>query len=238
MAENRSVFHFKEFQLAHGNPGLKISTEACLFGAVASDFAFGKIIDIGTGSGLLACMIAQKCPTSKIIGLEIDKEVSNLAHENFINNPYSKNLSIINSDIKDYHPEELFDFIVCNPPFFSNHLANQNKSKHIAIHDDLLTPEKLAASIHDLLNKDGKAMVLYPPLSMIKFEQSLNEFKLYVNQIIEIYPTPIHSVLRQIAIISKIKSEKIRSKITIKTSSNVYSEEFKNLLQSYYLIFP
>jgi len=238
MAENRSVFTFKLFQLAHGNPGLKISTEACLFGAIASDFAFGKILDIGTGSGLIACMIAQKCPTSKIIGLEIDKEVADLAQKNFTGHPLSKILTIVQGDVKDFQSEELFDFIVCNPPFYSNHLANHNKSKHIAIHNDLLKPEDLAASIHQLLNVNGQAMVLYPPLSMHKFEKSLFEKELYINRLIEIRPNPTQAVLRQIAIISPIKSDKTISTIPIKNTSNEYSDEFKNLLQDYYLIFP
>lgn len=237
MAENRSIFSFKKFQLAHGDPGLKISTEACLLGAIASNFAKGEILDIGTGSGLLSCMIAQKCPDSNITAIEINTEVAQLAKENFNNFPLSKKLCVVTIDIKDFQPKALFDFIVCNPPFFSNHLANQNKSKHIAIHSDLLAPNDLAHSIQQLLHINGQAMVLYPELNMQIFEKSLNEKQLYINQIIEIQPRPNLPVLRQIALISRAKTDKMITKMMIKNSSNEYSDEFKNLLQPYYLIF-
>jgi tRNA1Val (adenine37-N6)-methyltransferase len=89
MAESRSIFQFKQFQLAHGSPGLKITTEACLFGAWAQQFASRKVLDIGTGCGLLASMIAQENPSCTITGLEIQADVGVLARENVLNLPYS-----------------------------------------------------------------------------------------------------------------------------------------------------
>lgn len=238
MAENRSIFTFKKFQLAHGDPGLKISTEACLLGAIASNFAKGNILDIGTGSGLLACMMAQKHPESNITGIEINTEVAQLAQENFNKFSLSNKLTVINIDLNDFQSKELFDFIVCNPPFFSNHLANQNQSKHIAIHSDSLDPNDLSNAISQLLNTHGQALVLYPALNMQIFEKSLFHKNLYINQLIEIYPNPSLPLLRQIALISHSKTDKKTSKLTIKNASNDYSDEFKNLLQPYYLIFP
>ena len=76
MGGSRSVFTFKQFSLAHGNPGLKISTEACILGAWAHSFAHGKILDIGTGCGLLACMLAQSNPNANIDAIEIHQEDS------------------------------------------------------------------------------------------------------------------------------------------------------------------
>jgi tRNA1Val (adenine37-N6)-methyltransferase len=238
MAENRSVFAFKEFQLAHGNPGLKISTEACLFGAIASNYASGHVLDIGTGCGLLACMIAQKTPESSIKAIEIHKQVAELAKKNVLNSPYSDQIEIISCDLKVYNPQQTFDFIVCNPPFFSKHLASQNESKQIAIHDDLLSPEQLVKSIKCLLHPAGKAMVLYPTLNMNLLEEYLFKNQLYINYLFHIYSKPNTTILREIAIISPIKMTKEIEEIEVKNEENEYSEKFKKLLQPYYLIFP
>lgn len=238
MAENRSIFQFKKFQLSHGNPGLKISTEACLFGAIASDYANGTILDIGTGCGLLACMLAQKAEHSKIKAIEIHPDVAILAKENIQNSPFSNQINVINIDLKELQHNTLFDFIICNPPFFSNHLASQNESKQIAIHDDLLSTEQLADAIKNHLKETGKAMVLYPPLIMHHFDFCLKNKNLYINHIINIHPKLNSPILRQIALISSSQTEKTMEKWEIKNEQNEYSEKFKTVLQPYYLIFP
>jgi tRNA1Val (adenine37-N6)-methyltransferase len=166
MAESRSIFQFKNFQLAHGNPGLKITTEACLFGAWAQQFASGKVLDIGTGCGLLACMIAQENPNYTLTGLEIQADLAVLARENVVNLPYS--IEIITESIQRF--ADHFDFIISNPPFFIYHLANPNASKQIAMHTDHLSPAELAEGISKNLNPDGQFAVLYPPFGMKQFE--------------------------------------------------------------------
>jgi tRNA1Val (adenine37-N6)-methyltransferase len=148
MAASRSIFRFKQFQLAHGNPGLKISTEACLFGAWAGHWAKGRILDIGTGSGLLACMLAQKHPQFRIDAIEILQEVAALATENVQASPYQNQISVYTHSLQTYLPTEKYDFIVCNPPFFHQHLAAEKQDLQAAIHDDLLIPQDLAAGIH------------------------------------------------------------------------------------------
>jgi tRNA1Val (adenine37-N6)-methyltransferase len=238
MAENRSIFTFKQFQIAHGDPGLKVNTESCLLGAIAGDYAQGKILDIGTGSGVLACMIAQKAKKSKIVAIEIHPEVAQLAKENFKQSRFSDQIELISIDLHEYNEQTDFDFIVCNPPFFSNHLPNSNISKQIAIHDEHLSPEALAKSLKNLLNKNGKAMVLYPPLNMQIFEQFLNQNKLFIQHEINVYSKPQTPILRKIAVISHKLVEKSLEEIAIKNENNAYSDSFKKLLQPYYLIFP
>ena len=238
MAENRSLFEFKQFSLQHGNPGLKISTEACLFGAWASLKARGNCLDIGTGSGLIASMLAQANPFCTVKALEIHPGVANVASVNFKNSPFQNRLFAIETNVLTFKPEEKFDFICSNPPFFSNHLAASDEAKHMAIHADHLSPTELAASIDRLLTKEGEFAVLYPAEVLALFEQSLQDKGLYINEWIYIHSTPNSPVLRVMASGSRGEITPLKSHIYIKNDQGQYSQEFTELLRPYYIIFP
>jgi tRNA1Val (adenine37-N6)-methyltransferase len=233
MAESRSVFQFKQFQLAHGNPGLKITTEACLFGAWAQQFASGKVLDIGTGCGLLACMIAQENPTCSITGLEIQSEVGVLARENVLKLPYS--IEIITDSIQGFVGQ--FDFIISNPPFFIDHLANPDASKQIAMHSESLSPAELAKGISTNLNLNGQFAVLYPPFGMKQFESEANKLGLYLNQFVEVKHQIDRETLRVMALGSRKTGDIKTETLGIKNPDQSYTQEFTNLLKPYYLIF-
>ncbi|MFM6913908.1 MAG: tRNA1(Val) (adenine(37)-N6)-methyltransferase [Aquirufa sp.] len=238
MAENRSIFEFKQFSLSHGNPGLKISTEACLFGAWASLKAHGNCLDIGTGCGLLASMLAQANPSCNVKALEIHPGVANVAAKNFNNSPFKERLQEILADVSDYNPDVKFDFICSNPPFFTNHLAASDEAKHMAIHADHLSPAELAASIDRLLTKDGEWAVLYPADVLVLFEQFLQEKGLYINEWQHIHSHPNSPVLRVMASGSRVSNTLKKGHICIKTAEGEYSPAFIELLRPYYIIFP
>ena len=238
MAASRSIFRFKQFQLAHGNPGLKISTEACLFGAWASHWAHGRMLDIGTGSGLLACMLAQKHPESHIDALEILPEVAKLATDNVLTSPFKKQISVQIGDLLHYSSDHLYDFIACNPPFFHQHLAADKKDLQAAIHDDLLTVQDLAAGIHRLLGTQGLFAVIYPPFAMEKFIIACRELGLHVNHKAYVFPRETSAVLRVMAIGSRVNSTKSQENLVIKQADESYTKAFEKLLSDYYLQFP
>ncbi len=233
MAESRSIFKFKQFQLAHGSPGLKITTEACLFGAWAQQFASGKVLDIGTGCGLLASMIAQENPSCTITGLEIQADVGVLARENVLNLPYS--IEIISESIQRF--ADNFDFIISNPPFFMDHQANPNASKQIAMHTDHLSPAELAEGISKNLNLDGQFAILYPPFGMKQFENEAKKLWLYINHLVEVKHQKDRETLRVMALGSRHIGVQKREMICIKNPDQSYTAEFIHLLKPYYLIF-
>jgi tRNA1Val (adenine37-N6)-methyltransferase len=238
MAESRSLFEFKQFSLYHGNPGLKISTEACLFGAWASLKARGHCLDIGTGCGLLASMLAQANPTCSVNALEIHPEVAKVASGNFQNGPFKGRLQAIEANILTFNTVEKFDFFCSNPPFFTNHLAASDEGKHMAIHADHLSPADLAASIERLLTKEGEFAVLYPADVLVLFEQSLNANGLFIHEKVTIHSNPSSPVLRIMASGSREKSTIRDGRINIKTEQGDYSPKFIELLRPYYIIFP
>ncbi len=237
MGGNRSVFTFKEFSLAHGNPGLKISTEACILGAWAHKFAKGKILDIGTGCGLMACMLAQGNHEVSIDAIEIHPEVAILALENIQNSPFKNQIQVMNGDIRSLSTEDRYDFIICNPPFFTNHLPATLEDKQLAIHDDELNFADLIIAIKNLLKPGGKFAVIYPKEVMDKFEKELGKNGLFVHQFLYIFSNPGAKLLRVICLGSTNKDEIAIENLYIKDEKNEYTEAFKLLLNPYYLIF-
>lgn len=238
MAENRSLFEFKQFSLHHGNPGLKISTEACLFGAWAALHARGSCLDIGTGCGLLASMMAQANTDCRVKALEIHPEVALVASENFEQSPFKDRLQVIQSDISAYHSEVKFDFICSNPPFFTNHLPATDPARHMAIHADHLSPADLAYSIDRLLADEGEFAVLYPADVLALFEQSLLDRGFKINEKVNVLSKPDSPVLRVMARGSRSRNSAPESSLPIKNEQGDYSPEFIELLRPYYIIFP
>lgn len=238
MAENRSTFEFKQFSLHHGNPGLKISTEACLFGAWASLHARGLCLDIGTGCGLLASMMAQANTECSVKALEIHPEVALVASENFEQSPFKDRLQVIQCNISVYHSEMKFDFICSNPPFFTNHLPATDPARHMAIHADHMSPADLANSIDRLLAEEGEFAVLYPADVLALFEQSLENLGLYINEKVNVLSKPDSPVLRVMARGSRKEKLYEERSLYIKIELGDYSPEFIELLRPYYIIFP
>ena len=234
MGENRSIFQFKQFALAHGKPGLKITTEACLFGAWSAQFSQQNTLDIGTGCGLLLCMLSQAHPQAQYTGIEIQTNVANLATEN-MSSLSKTNIQILSKGLADYAGQH--DFIICNPPFFINHLKNSDTSKNQAMHSDTLSPEELAVGIQRTLSPEGKFTVLYPPVGMKQFEEAANKQGLYLNQICEVKHQATHETLRLMAQGSFQECQLNKENLCIKNNDDTYSPEFINLLKPYYLIF-
>ncbi len=233
MAVNRSIFQFKQFELAHGNPGLKITTEACLFGAWSAQFPQQNTLDIGTGCGLLIGMLAQAHPKALFTGIEIQSEVADLAQSNLTT--MLPNVKIITGTMNTYTSQH--DFIICNPPFFINHLKNTDPSKNQAMHSDTLSPAELAEGIQRNLSPEGNFTVLYPPEGMKQFEKAANEHGLFLNILCEVKHQTQHPTLRIMAQGSFHPREQRRHTICIKELDGNYTHEFRDLLKPYYLIF-
>lgn len=241
MAESRSTFHFKGFSLEHGDPGLKIGTEACIFGAYLAKWAHGNMLEIGTGSGVLAAMVAQFHSQETIDTVEIFPEVAQLARKNFEELPFKQNIYLIEGDIKDYKTETKYDFIFSNPPFFINHLSNSSKSKQTAMHSDELSPEQLLEAIFKYSKPDFDFAVLYPPDVMeriLETRDKRRDLKLFVKERIKIIPNENGKTLREIALFSTKETKTLNKKLVIKNTFNEYTPEFIELLQPYYIIFP
>tara|TARA_A100000171_G_scaffold232_1_gene374 strand:- start:180 stop:899 length:720 start_codon:yes stop_codon:yes gene_type:complete len=234
-----SFFQFKQFRIEQGNCGMKVTTEGCLFGALnltPNSFSPSRILDIGTGTGLLALMKAQQTEAC-IDAIEIDKTAFQQAKTNFKNSPWSNRLSVIHTDLLEFQPNCLYDQIICNPPFFQDNQLGSNNQKNKAIHNSSLPFEDLATSISRLIHPEkGIASVLYPEYEMGLFSQKMQERGFYVVADIKIHNQRDKPIFRRVKSFSQIKPElEIAETFIIKEESGGYTYQFINLLKDYYL---
>ncbi len=193
----------KEFEVFQDLAALPVTTDACLFGSwvenqlsnYLSETPAAKILDIGTGTGLLSFMLAQKHHNCKIIGLDIHQPSITNANQSLAVNRqnYYKyyNVEFLNQDFiisKQFQKNE-FNVIISNPPFFQNQLESSNKTRNIARHSNELTPELLISKSAELLKDNGQLFLLYPKSECNSIMNLLNKH-FTVNQLVETKPTP------------------------------------------------
>ncbi|MEP7128610.1 MAG: methyltransferase, partial [Chitinophagales bacterium] len=130
---SNTYFQFKQFRIDQDQSAMKVATDACILGAATPAPADGAILDIGTGTGLLSLMIAQKC-SGRIDAVELDEGSFHQATSNVQNSLWKDRINVIHSDVRTFHPNKKYDLIICNPPFFENHFKSpflqKNKAKH------------------------------------------------------------------------------------------------------------
>lgn len=233
----KGFFTFKQFAVKQEQTTLKVCTESCLFGALIDLGAAKSVLDIGTGTGLLPLMLAQKFPNAHFTALEIDPSATEEANFNFINSPWGNNLTALQADINAYQPESLYEVIVCNPPFFPDHLLGPDPKKNAALHTTSLSFKELAFSVIRLTLENGAFWCLLPSYQMAQLAEEMAALGWYPTQ--QIF---IHNSLEKPAfrVVSKfIRGNTITQPSTInlaiRNTQNEYTHEFTALLQPYYL---
>ena len=223
---------------------MKVTTDACLFGAwvvneVKSEKSKVKnVLDIGTGTGLLSLMLAQKNSEIKIDAIEIDKEAAEQAKINIESSPWKEQISIISGDVKVFSFEKEFDLIISNPPFYENEIRSATDSKNIAHHSENLTLKELLAVIKDNLGKTGSFFLLLPYKRNEEIKKLLKDHQLNISKILFVRQSVNHDYFR-IMLKGKLNDhESIETEfneMSIWNDSQQYTEEFKQLLKDYYL---
>jgi len=228
-----SVFQFKHFQIHQENTALKVGTDSMLLGAICHWENPKRLLDIGTGTGVLALICAQRFAFEEIVGLEISEKALIDAQINAKNSPFFPKVSIVNQAIQDYDPNEQFDAIISNPPFFENSSKNQNEHKSLARHTESLSFSELLQSITRLLTAEGKAWIIIPFESTENIIQLAKENTLFVADLITLFGKP-NRPTRAIISFGKQISEVRSSSICIRTEDGAYTEEYKVLTQEFH----
>ncbi len=184
-----NYFKFKQFGLHHGFNSFKIGTDAVIMGAWAGQNLNPKnILDIGTGSGVIALMLAQRHPLASVIGIEINSEAAIQAQTNFQESPFSTRLKAVNMDLKEYKSSILFDLIVSNPPFFNNSILPIDETKLRSKHSIKILPEDIFYFSANNLSADGLLSIIYPFDQIEKMVTLANEQGLKLSSILKIHP--------------------------------------------------
>ncbi len=200
----------------------------------ASSTPAKNILDIGTGTGLLSLMLAQKT-TANIIAIDIDKNAITQAKENFHSSPWTNKIELIETRLQDYIPAIQFDCIISNPPFYENDLQSPDAGKNKAKHDTGLTLDELSGGIKRLLSSNGIAFILIPWHRYEMMKQLAANEGLFITQALNIRQSPAHDFFRSIVALKKeeVATPEIKSLI-IHDAERKYTNPFKKLLEDYY----
>ena len=239
-----TYFQFKQFRIDQEHCAMKVTNDACVFGGWAADLLSKrtisgnslKILDIGTGTGLLTLMMAQKELTAQIDAVEIEGEAAKQATINFDNSIWKDRFQVFTTDIRSYEVKnkQYYDFIISNPPFFDNDLKSESSKRNLAMHSEALGLNELLASIKRLLCTDGTFAILLPYHRSASFEVMAETNGFYLVEKVLVKQTPKHSPFRTMLLFGNRKDALKESEITIK-DGDIYTDGFCGLLKEYYL---
>lgn len=216
---------------------MKVCTDACLLGAYAASELQGNesnVLDIGTGTGLLALMLAQKT-NAQIDAVEIQAAAAKQASQNVLASPWATKVQVIHNDIKYFYPNKKYDCIISNPPFFEADLRSADEKKNDAKHDSGLTLSELINTIKFLLSDTGNATLLLPFARTAFAKKLVTQAGLYISASITVRPSPTHPFFRTILAITKQPIEFVEESFSIHDEQRNYSARFSALLKDYYL---
>jgi tRNA1Val (adenine37-N6)-methyltransferase len=158
---SQDLFRFKQFTIHHDRCAMKVGTDGVLLGAWGC--VEGKrILDIGTGTGLIALMAAQRNPEAEVLGIDIDEAAVEQAKENILFSAFNSQCSILKQDVLTFNPESRFDAILCNPPFFTEDTLPDDKGRALARNNKSLPFEKLIPKVASLLADKGTFSLIIP----------------------------------------------------------------------------
>ncbi|RRB02343.1 tRNA1(Val) (adenine(37)-N6)-methyltransferase [Larkinella rosea] len=232
------MFRFKQFTIHQNRTTMKVCTDSCVLGSYADVGLGGRLLDIGTGTGLLALMAAQRNPTAQIEAVEIDNAAFQQAIDNVNDSPFAKRVQVVNSPIQAFSAEP-FDRIWSNPPFYTNHLRSPDSAVNRALHNGELPFEALVASVHRLLKPEGQFWVLLPPFEMerlITFAEKTGLRPYRQLNLRHNAQKPVFRVIAGFAFGDSGASETNELAI-FEPNGKTYSESFRELLQPFYLNF-
>jgi len=234
-------FQFKQFTVFQDQCAMKVSTDACIFGAWMAGIlrdrvpADGRILDIGTGTGLLALMIAQQSGAF-ITGVDIQESDVRQAAANMAASPWSDRLRALPGDINDLAFSDAFDAIVANPPFFEGDLQGPEAARNLARHGETLTFTQLLRVLARDLTPTGIAGVLIPHHRLNPFLADARKNGLHAKEIVQLCQTPRHDPFRSMIWLQRQDpSDTPILQTWIIRHGETYGPECHTLLKDYYL---
>ena len=231
-------FRFKQFTICQAKSAFKVGTDCVLLGACADITGVKSILDIGSGTGLISIMLAQRSEAS-ITTIEPDNESFFQTCENVSRCDWHNRIRVEHTSLQNFRPKNgKYDLIITNPPYFSDSLKSPDPRKSAARHNDSLTSEDILKSASKLMNKDGCLQVIMPYVEGNIFIAEAYKYGLYCNNILKIRPLLSAEVRRLILTFSRFQKKPVERFLTIEHGRrHEFTEEYKNLTKDFYLKF-
>lgn len=231
-----SAFRFKQFSVSHDKCAMKVGTDGVLIGAWANHHHPSTILDIGTGSGLISFMMAQRFHDAKIKGIDIDEEAILQARENKATNPWKERIVFQHQSLSELSPSSSFDLIVSNPPFYDGTNTSGNIRRDLARQNNSLPPSLLFKHVASILQTAGSFCCILPSNTAMLYEQEAHDVGLFNHKELKVKgnkSAPIKRVLIQFGFEEK---EKITEELVIETEKrHVYTSQYLSLVKDFYL---
>ncbi len=233
-----SWFRFKQFTIRQNRCGFKVGTDGVLLGAWADISGVRTILDIGTGTGLLALMLAQRSG-ARITAIEIDRPSYEEAGQNVAESPWSNRITVTHCSLQEFPADDKYDLVISNPPFFKDSLRPVSESLSISKHDVLLSVDDLAVLVPLLMHKNSMFCLILPVRESYEFEKLGKANGLFLHSVVEIKPTPGHSVKRRLMQFGLSSAFMVvTDELCIeKGDRHDYTQEYRELTRDFYLGF-
>jgi tRNA1Val (adenine37-N6)-methyltransferase len=232
-------FNFKQFTVNQDKTAMKVGTDGVLLGAWTNTENAKTILDIGTGTGLIALMLAQKS-NANIVAVEKNVNAYNQAVENINKSKWKNRIEVINSSFQDFSENYnlKFDLVVSNPPFFTNSLKNSCINKTEARHNDSLPYNDLVKGVNKLSHSETAFHIILPFDQKDDFIDLCRVNQFYCNKITFVKPNPEKNIKRILMTFSKNDLDCIQETIVIENKQrHDFTDEYKKLTGDYYLLF-
>ncbi len=235
------VFQFKQFSVDQTNCGMKVNTDAALLGSMANNIDIERILEIGTGTGVISLMLAQSYPSALIDAVEIDEMAAETAGLNFRNSPFAPGITLISSSFEEHFNanDTKYDLIVSNPPYFINALQSDDPIKRLAKHTNESFFKNLVSGAANHLKSSGLMWLILPldTADVVKNLLAKSGGDLAVRKTIFIHSFPESKPYRCILVIGIGTINNDAQKFVIYETQNVYTQEYRMLLKKYLTIF-
>lgn len=233
------MFQFKQFSVQQDKTAMKVGTDGVLLGAWTpiENNPF-NILDIGAGTGIIALMLAQRSHAEQIDALEIDEDAYEQAVDNFENSPWGDRLFCFHAGVDEFveEPEDEYDLIVSNPPFYIEDYKTENQQRNLARFADALPFEDLIEAAALLLSENGIFSVIIPFKEEEIFLAIAKEYELHPFKITRVKGTPTSDTKRSLMAFSRNKNLTVLAdELIIETARHVYTPEYTELTKNFYL---
>ncbi len=229
-----SGFVFKQFSVEQTRAAMKVSTDGILLGAWATLTNATRILDIGTGTGLLALMAKQRAPQATVMAIEIDHDACIDARANFTNSPWS-DIRLYQGAVQSFDSPEPVDVIITNPPYFNASLKGENAPRNAARHTDGLSFNELIAACSRLSHDKTLLNVILPCPEAEQFITIAKQLGWHLNQQCLIQTTPKKAPSRCLMLFSQQAIECKKSQLVIHAQDGSYSADYQRLCKAFYL---
>ena len=233
----KDSFTFKQFVVRQDRCAMKVGTDGTLLGAWAEmERNDGKVLDIGTGTGLIALMMAQRYPEAKVTAIDIDEMAVSQAVENVQGLSFADRIEVFQADVNTFEPTEMFDSIVCNPPFFNNALICPDNQRTQARHTLSLSYQQLMAAAWRLLRDEGLFSVIIPNDFFQQLESEAHLAGFFLTRVFSVRTIEGKPIKRYLIELRKHPYiELIKKDVFLEYTPNVRSEWYRELTKDFYI---